>query len=134
MTPEQAALIKKARDSLRAARVLADQERLYDFAVSRAYYSMFYVAEVFLLEDGLAFSKHSAVIAAFGQRFAKTGRVPKEFHRYLIEGEDSRNVSDYDIRPDITPERAAEQIARAESFVALAERLIGPVAPPKETE
>ena len=80
MTPEQAALVRKARDSLRAARVLADQEHLYDFAVSRAYYAMFYIAEAFLLGEGLAFSKHSAVIAAFGQRVAKTGRVPKEFH------------------------------------------------------
>ena len=132
MTPEQAALIKKARDSLRAARVLADQEQLYDFAVSRSYYTMFYVAEAFLLGEGLAFSKHSAVIAAFGQRLTKTGRVPEEFHRFLIEGEDSRNISDYDIRSQTTPDEAAEQIARAEKFLELAERLIGPAAPTGE--
>jgi len=128
MTPEQAALIKKAQDSLRAARVLADQEHLYDFAVSRAYYTMFYIAEAFLLGEGLAFSKHSAVIAAFGQHFAKTGRVPEEFHRYLIEGEGSRNISDYDIQPGTTPDKAAEQIARAKKFLELAEHAIGPIA------
>lgn len=72
MIPEQAALLRKAQDSLRAARLLADQQ-LYDFAVSRAYYAMFYVAQAFLLGEGLSFSKHSAVIAAFGQQFAKTG-------------------------------------------------------------
>lgn len=80
MTLEQEALLRKARDSLRGARVLADQ-KLYDFAVSRAYYRMFYVAEAFLLGEGLTFSKHSAVIASFGQRFAKPGRVPVELHR-----------------------------------------------------
>jgi uncharacterized protein (UPF0332 family) len=45
---------------------------------------MFYVAEAFLLNKGLAFGKHSAVIAAFGEHFTKTGIVPPEFHRYLM--------------------------------------------------
>lgn len=128
MSPDQEALLKKAKASLEGARLLNDQ-RLYDFAVSRAYYTMFYVAEAFLLGEGLAFSKHSGVIAVFGQRFAKTGRVPQEFHRYLIEGEASRNVGDYDTGRGLTKEDAAEQIRRAEEFVKLAERLIGPVSP-----
>jgi uncharacterized protein (UPF0332 family) len=133
MTPDQAALLQKAQASLQAARLLADQA-FYDFAVSRAYYAMFYVAEAFLLGEGLAFSKHSAVIAAFGRRFAKTGRVPQEFHRYLIGGQDSRNVGDYDIRPGLSKDEAAEQIARAEQFLELAERLIGPIPPRGEKQ
>ncbi len=44
----------------------------YDFAVSHFYYAMFYLAEALLLTKGLRFSKHSAVIAAFGEHFAKT--------------------------------------------------------------
>lgn len=132
MTPDQGALLQKAQASLKAARLLADQA-LYDFAASRAYYTMFYVAEAFLLEEGLAFSKHAAVIATFGRRFAKTGRVPQEFHRYLIDGQDSRNVGDYDIRPGISEDEAAEQITHAEQFLELAERLIGPL-PPDEPE
>ena len=40
MNPEQAALLHKAHASLRAALLLAEEE-LYDFAVSRAYYTMF---------------------------------------------------------------------------------------------
>ena len=46
------------------------------YAASRAYHAMFYMAEAFLEGEELAFSKHSAVIAAFGQRFAQTGKVP----------------------------------------------------------
>lgn len=42
---------------------------------------MLYIAEAFLLEKGLTFSKHSAVISAFGKHFAKTGELPKDFHR-----------------------------------------------------
>ena len=126
MSPDQQALLKKAKSSLDGARLLNDQ-KLYDFAVSRAYYAMFYIAEAFLLGEGLTLSKHSGVIAAFGQRFAKTGRVPQEFHRYLIEGEAARNVGDYDTGPGLSEKDAAEQIRRAEEFVKLAERLIGPI-------
>ena len=64
MTSDQAALLRKAHTSLRAARLLA-KDQLYDFAVSRAYYTMFYMAEALLLGQGLSYSKHSAVLAAF---------------------------------------------------------------------
>lgn len=124
MSPEQAALLRKAADSIRAARLLQG-DGLFDFAVSRAYYAMFYVAEAFLLGDGLSFSKHSAVIAAFGDQFAKPGVVPAEFHRYLIEGQDSRNVGDYDTGPGLTEAQAKEQIAHAEGFLDLARQRLG---------
>jgi uncharacterized protein (UPF0332 family) len=123
MTPEQATLLRKADDSLRAAKML-EADGLHDFAASRAYYSMFYVAQAFLLGDGLSFSSHSAVIAAFGRDLAKTNRVPAEYHRFLIEGQDSRNVGDYDIGPGLSTAEAALQIERADQFIALAQRLI----------
>ncbi len=124
MTSEQDALLLKARVSLDAARLLESQ-RFYNFAVSRAYYTMLYTAEALLLEDELAFSKHSAVIAAFGQNFAKTERAPQKFHRYLIQGMDSRNVGDYDIHAHLSAADAAEQIARAEEFLAFAQESLG---------
>ncbi len=123
MTSEQAALIKKAKESLRAARLLAKND-LYNFAASRAYYAMFYIAEAFLLEEKIAYSKHSAVISAFGQKFAKTGRVPKGFHRYLIEGQESRNIGDYDTGPGLSRDQVTLQIARAQKFIQLAKRSI----------
>ena len=135
MTPEQGALLSTAYDSVRAAKLLSDAG-LYDFAVSRAYYAMFYVAAAFLLGRGLTFSRHAGVIAAFGERFAKTGIVPVEFHRYLIEGQDERNVGDYQIGPSLTDRQAAEQVARAEQFLTLAQRLLDslPSATPGNTE
>jgi uncharacterized protein (UPF0332 family) len=70
LTPEQAALIRKAEESLRAAQFLLQQE-FNDFAASRAYYTMFYVASALLLSKGLSFSSHAGVISAFGQQFAR---------------------------------------------------------------
>jgi uncharacterized protein (UPF0332 family) len=112
MTREQAALLKKAYDSLRGAKLLAG-DGLHDFAASHAYYTMFYVADALLLGEGLSFSKHTAVIAAFGRRFARTGVVPAEFHRSLIDGQDMRTVGDYSTGPGLTTAQAPEQIARA---------------------
>jgi uncharacterized protein (UPF0332 family) len=119
MTTEQQQLLTKAANSIKAAKMLAD-EGLLDSAVSRAYYAMFYIAEAFLIEDGLSFSKHSAVISKFGEHFAKTNRVPSEFHRYLIESEQSRLRGDYDASYTTTETEAIEQIERANLFLTFA--------------
>jgi len=128
MTPDQAAFIQKAQESLEAARLLAGKE-FTSFAASRAYYAMFYATEALLLGEGFTYSKHSAVIAAFGHRFAKTGRVPKEYHRYLIEAEGIRNVGDYDIHSSLTAEEVDQHMERARLFIEMAERLLGQVRP-----
>jgi len=125
LTPEQKGLLDKAKESLGAAELLSGKDYL-DFAVSRAYYSMFYVAEAFLLGEGSAFSKHASVIAAFGQVFAKTGRLPNQFHRYLIEAADNRNAADYDLGHGLTKEDVELQISRAKEFLNLAEEKIKP--------
>jgi uncharacterized protein (UPF0332 family) len=122
VTVEQRGLLEKARDSLAAARLLHTNGQ-HGFAAARAYYAMFYVAEALLLGEGVAFSSHAAVQAAFGERFAKTGRLPAEFHRYLIRGLEVRQVADYSTAP-VGEAEAAEQIVRAERFVALGEDLL----------
>lgn len=123
MTVEQSALLGKAEQSIEAARLLT-ANGMHDFAVSRTYYGMFYLAEALLLEDGLSFSKHSAVIAAFGQHFAKTGRVPPELHHFLRQGQDLRNTGDYGIGPGVDATEAEEQIRRAERFLTAVRRLL----------
>jgi len=119
LTQHQQALIAKARQSLEAAGLLHAHSH-YEFAAGRAYYSMFYLAEAFLEGEGLTFSKHSAVHAAFGQRFAKTDKLPAKFHRYLIEGIEIRHVGDYSMSP-VSERDSSEQIDRAKEFLRLAE-------------
>jgi uncharacterized protein (UPF0332 family) len=126
MTDEQRELLLKAQQSLEAARLLLTNN-YSDYATSRAYYSMFYIAEAFLEGEGLSFSKHSAVIAAFGREFAKTQRVPTEFHRFLIEAQELRTTGDYGQLNAVTADQATEQIDHAEQFLALAIREIGAV-------
>lgn len=106
------------------------REFLYDIAVSRAYYAMFYCAEALLDADGLTFTSHAAVVSAFGQHFAKVGRVPPEMHRYLIQAQDSRLLGDYDAESPRSNEEAAKHIGRAHEFIKLAERTLGGSAGP----
>ncbi|HEX8271194.1 MAG TPA: HEPN domain-containing protein [Longimicrobiaceae bacterium] len=123
MTPEQEGLLRKARNSVAAARLLLGEGH-HEFAVSRAYYAMFYVADALLRGRGLRFSKHSAVHAAFGQHFARTGILPAGMHRQLIEAAAIRNLGDYEIGPDVDSQTARQLIADAEEFIRVAEERI----------
>ena len=118
MNKEQEFLVQKSQDSLRAAKILAG-ENLADFAASRAYYAMFYIAEAFLVGENLSFSKHSAVISKFGELFARTGKIDPKFHRYLIDAEQIRLKGDYDRSERLTAEDAKLLIERAEEFLEL---------------
>ena len=88
---------------------------------------MFYAAQAFLAGEQQSFSSHSAVISAFGQHFARTGRVPTEYHRFLIEGQELRLDADYEL-PGVPTSEAEEQIQRAEKFLRLAEERCGPAS------
>ena len=123
MSPQQTRLLVKARRTVRSAKLL-ESDGDHDAAVSRAYYAMFYVAEAFLLSKSLTFSKHSAVIAAFGKEFAKTGAVPAEYHGYLADAQDARNIGDYQTVSHLTEEATLKHISRAEEFLEMAEGLL----------
>ncbi|MBI5838888.1 MAG: HEPN domain-containing protein [Chloroflexi bacterium] len=123
MKPEVRDLLDKARRSLKTAeKIFKDNE--IDFAGSRAYYAMFYIAEALLLERGLAFSSHSAVIANFGKEFARTGTLNPKFHNYLIKSQDRRNIGDYAIGDHLTEEEVREMLAWGKEFLAAAETFL----------
>jgi uncharacterized protein (UPF0332 family) len=62
--------------------------------------------------------------SASAQLFVKAGAVPARFHAYLLDAQDARNLGDYDSASNLTEEQAAEQIARAEEFLQLAEEFL----------
>lgn len=119
MTPEQHGLIDKAQRSLDAAQNLIDQE-FYDFAISRAYYAMFYLAEALLDSEGLSFSSHAAVISAFGQHLVRSGKVPTELHRQLIDAQAQRTRADYDVYPGLSQADAVTVVSQAQIFYTIA--------------
>lgn len=123
MRQEVNELLDKARRSIKTAeKILKDGE--VDFAGSRAYYAMFYVAEALLLEKGLAFSSHSAIIANFGREFAKTKTLNPKFHNYLIKSQDRRNIGDYAIGSHLTEEEVREMLTWAREFLKAGENYL----------
>ena len=121
MNPQIQDLLHKADESLQAAKLLS-RGKYYDFAASRAYYTMFYVAQAFLLRKGLTFSSHAAVIAAFGKEYAKTGLIDVKFHRHLIDAEDLRSTGDYGAGGSLTDSEAAQALAWAEEFLQIGQQ------------
>jgi len=117
------ALLARARDSLAAARGML-RDGFADFAASRAYYAMFYVAEALLVDLGESYSSHAAVIAAFGRSFAKTDRMDPKFHQWLIAAQSLRNVADYGVEAHVSPEQARLACTWAEEFIQAAEALL----------
>ena len=114
--PEMEELWRKALQSLEAAKVLLEKG-YYDFAASRGYYAMFYAAGAALLSRGLSFSKHSAVIAAFGKQFVSSGLLPKHLHRPLLDAFDLRVMGDYGSPGIIGKEKARALLERAGEFM-----------------
>jgi len=118
MNEDITSLLAKAEKSLSAAQILATEEH-HGFAASRAYYSMFYVAEALLASLGKAYSSHGGVIGAFGREFTKSGRLNAKLHRWLIDAQDIRNVGDYGVGRDVSAEQAKEVISEAQEFIAV---------------
>jgi uncharacterized protein (UPF0332 family) len=77
-----------------------------------------------LLDRGLSFSSHAATIAAFGRLFARTGTLDAKYHRYLIDGQDTRNLGDYGIGTSVSEGRAEEMLNWAEEFIAAAQQFL----------
>lgn len=123
MTPRQTELLNKAKESLLASELLF-KNKFYDYSVSRAYYTMFYVAEAFLEGEEKNFSSHSAVISAFGKDFAKIEKVPIELHRFLLDAQDLRHTGDYGQFQALTFSQAQQQIINAKKFLVIAETQI----------
>ncbi len=115
MNDEQRALLSKSEQLLRAAELLVAQG-FADPACSEAYYAMFNAAKAALISKQLYRSRHSAVLAAFGQHFAKPGLVSPDLHRWLIDAERDRLVADYTTR-GTAAELAEAHIAHAAAFI-----------------
>lgn len=120
MNPDVEALLAKARRGLASARQNLGAGD-FDFAVSRAYYAMFYAAEALLLARGLAFSKHGSVIAEFNRAFVRTGELAVRHAAALKKAFEQRLIGDYGFREAFPAETAGAVLDDAEAFVNDAE-------------
>lgn len=116
MTPEVEGFLAKADESLSASKLLLEKGS-HGFAASRAYYGMFYAAEALLLSRGLTFSSHSAVLAAFGREFVKSGLLDSQWHQALQEAFQVRQLGDYEPLEQVSEATARRSVEQAEGFI-----------------
>lgn len=123
MNPKAWLLLDKAREDLAAAEDTLKTPRPWR-AASDAYYAMFHAAEALLLSSGVETSSHAATQAAFGQRFAKTGRLDPKLHRSLLNAFDKRITEDYDVTVRLSVGDVEQLVAQARDFVSAAEQYL----------
>ena len=123
LTEEINAMLDKAKRYVGSAELLNAQGD-YDSAISRLYYAMFDCAEALLIAEGLAYSSHKAVIAGFGQHFAKTDKLPKVMHQWLREGFEKRQISDYDFVLTVDEDDVIDLSNKARQFIVVSENYL----------
>jgi uncharacterized protein (UPF0332 family) len=116
-------LLEKAERAIRAGEVLRDADEA-EFAAGRVYYAMRYVAEALLYERGMVFRKHTAVHAAFGKEFAKSGLLDPKFHRWLLLASDIRLQGGYQAVAHVTEEDVEAGLRQAREFLASAKSFL----------
>ena len=123
MKKEVQRLLEKADHALEVAEALEREGYIQD-ASSRIYYAMFYAAQALLKSENIEVRKHSAVEAALGYQFAKTGRIDPKYHRLLINARKIREVVDYDIQEEMTDQRAVLKMQDGREFVTVVKGII----------
>lgn len=89
----------------------------YKNAANRAYYCIFHAMRAVLAIDGFDSKKHSGVIAAFRQRYVKTGMFSAELSEMITGAFEMRGNSDYADFFVIGKREVAEQIDNARTFL-----------------
>lgn len=117
MTGDLKRLVDKAQRSLQLAQRLVEEGQDFDFAASRAYYAMFYMAEALLMTKQFRSSKHSTIIAEFYERFIKSGLLRREFHEIIYHAFEERQIGDYGFEKDFPRKEAASMVENARRFL-----------------
>ena len=111
-------LLAKAEARLNVSRSLISNG-FYEDAINRLYYAMFFTAEALLDFYGFRYSRHSAVIAKYGEYFSKTEALDRRFQKRLQDAFGLRHAADYETDEPLTFERATVEalLADAQSFL-----------------
>lgn len=109
-------LIIEAESKLKSAKILFEN-RCFNDAISRAYYSMHYSARALLSLKSIIPKTHKGVIRQFGLEFVKQGLIEEYHAKALSVAQESRERADYGIEHRFTQDETASIIQSAEAFL-----------------
>jgi uncharacterized protein (UPF0332 family) len=115
--------LKRADEALRGARILLKEHEHYG-SVSRAYYCVFHAAEAMLYSKGIRTKTHGGLRLLFGEHIIKPGIMGKEFADILRDAFNARQLCDYEVYAEISPEEVTGLISKAEHFLNNARELL----------
>jgi uncharacterized protein (UPF0332 family) len=124
VTSEEAQQFARAQDVLESAEILFHSGKYLD-ANSRSYYSMFYVVRALMWSTGKRYKSHAAQISAFHEQWIRTGKIDRDYYRFLNAAFARRNNSDYTVGFEDTAESTEEQIIRARAFLEIGKEKLG---------
>ncbi len=116
-------LLEKAESKLNSAKILFEN-RVYDDAISRAYYCMYYAAKAILCLKEKHPRTHRGVVSQFGLEFVKEGLIEEYYARAITTAQERREMADYDIHYTPSEEEAESIVEDAERFLERIRRAI----------
>ncbi len=99
-------------------------QKLYDDAVSRAYYAVFHASKALLISRNLDARSHSGVATLLNQHFIRSQELDVRFGKIFTYSKELREGGDYDTVYEASQEDAEVVLADARIFLSEVERLI----------
>lgn len=113
------ALLNLSAEKLSAAESLF-KLGFYRDVLSRAYYSMYHVAQAMLLSEGKTAKGHAGTVSAFNHWFVKTKKIPERYAISFTLLKEEREFADYESLKNFSSQNAQEAIKDAEEFLEMA--------------
>lgn len=117
--------LEAAHKALIAARACAELG-LYNSAINRLYYAVYYSVSALLFINDIPAKTHSALKSQFSQYFVKTGIFDQKYSRLLAILYDGRQKGDYDDFFDFDEETVELYSVSAQEMIERIEQEIKP--------
>ena len=108
--------IERAEQTLEEARTVM-KSKLWNLAVNRFYYSIFYAANALLLSKSLSVSTHKGVWSMINLHYVKSGLLSKEDASLMGKLFTMRHTGDYDDIFDWEQKDAEESLPKTEALL-----------------
>ncbi len=86
--------LERSDKALQEVSVLAEMQH-YNTAISRLYYSLFYVVSAYLAKNDLVSKTHAGALHHFNKEIVKPGKIDKSYAKSYAKAFQMRQVGDY---------------------------------------
>lgn len=95
--------IDRSAKALEEVSVLAEMEH-YNTAISRLYYSLFYVVSAYMAQNDFISKTHAGTLHHFNKELVKPGKIDKSYAKIYAKLFQMRQVGDYGDLEEFTAE------------------------------